>query len=103
RKGSAELNALLQDSLAGIRETMGFNRQAYEEDRVDGKSDLCRRDTLKAMYLWSYYSPGMMLVGSLGGALVLWNGAQEVLQQHLLGGELVILLSCLALFYVPIN
>lgn len=103
RKDSAELNALLQDSLAGIRETMGYNRQAYEQNRFDGKSDQCRRDTLKAMYLWSYYSPGMMLVGSLGGALVLWSGAQEVLQTHLSVGELVMFMSYLALFYVPIN
>jgi ABC-type multidrug transport system fused ATPase/permease subunit len=103
RKDSAELNALLQDSLAGIRETMGFNRQAYEQDRFDRKSDQCRRDTLKAMYLWSYYSPGMMLAGSLGGALVLWNGAQEVLSMHLSVGELVMFMSYLALFYVPIN
>jgi ATP-binding cassette, subfamily B, bacterial len=103
RRGSAELNALLQDSLAGIRETMGFNRQPFEEDRFNRKSDQCRRDTLKAMYLWSYYSPGMMLVGSLGGALVLWNGTQEVLQQHLSVGELVMFISYLALFYVPIN
>jgi ATP-binding cassette, subfamily B, bacterial len=103
RKNSAELNALLQDSLAGIRETMGFNRQPYEEGRFNRKSDQCRRDTLKAMYLWSYYSPGMMLAGSLGGALVLWNGTQEVLQQHLSVGELVMFVSYLALFYVPIN
>jgi len=103
RKDSAELNALLQDSLAGIRETMGFNRQAYEQGRFDHKSDQCRLDTLKAMYLWSYYSPGMMLVGSLGGALVLWNGAQEVLSSHLSVGELVMFMSYLALFYVPIN
>ena len=103
RKGSAELNALLQDSLAGIRETMGFNRQPYEEDRFGRKSDQCRRDTLKAMYLWSYYSPGMMLIGSLGAALVLWHGTQEVLQQHLSVGELVMFVSYLGLFYVPIN
>ncbi len=103
RKGSAELNALLQDCLAGIRETMGFNRQPYEEARFGNKSDQCRRDTLKAMYLWSYYSPGMMLIGSLGGALVLWHGTQEVLQQHLSVGELVMFVSYLALFYVPIN
>jgi ABC-type multidrug transport system fused ATPase/permease subunit len=103
RKGSAELNALLQDSLAGIRETMGFNRQPYEEGRFGRKSDDCRKDTLKAMYLWSYYSPGMMLAGSLGGALVLWNGTQEVLHQQLSVGELVMFMSYLALFYVPIN
>ncbi len=101
RKGSAELNALLQDTLAGIRETMGFNRQPYEEDRFGRKSDQCRKDTLKAMYLWSYYSPGMMLAGSLGAALVLWNGTHEVLGQRLSVGELVMFMSYLALFYVP--
>jgi len=103
RKGAAELNALLQDSLAGIRETMGFNRQRYEEDRFDRKSDQCRKDTLKAMYLWSFYSPGMMLIGSLGGALVLWFGTAEVLAKNLSVGELVMFMSYLALFYVPIN
>ncbi|MEQ1654542.1 MAG: ABC transporter ATP-binding protein [Nitrospira sp.] len=103
RKGAAELNALLQDSLAGIRETMGFNRQPYEQDRFGRKSDQCRTDTLKAMYLWSYYSPGMMLIGSLGGALVLWFGTAEVLAKHLSVGELVMFTSYLALFYVPIN
>jgi ATP-binding cassette subfamily B protein/subfamily B ATP-binding cassette protein MsbA len=103
RKSAAELNALLQDGLAGIRETMGFNRQAYEEGRFGRKSDQCRQDTLKAMYLWSYYSPGMMLVGSLGGALVLWHGTQEVLAGTLSVGELVMFVSYLAQFYVPIN
>lgn len=103
RKGSAELNALLQDSLAGIRETMGFNRQSYEQDRFGRKSDRCRQDTLKAMYLWSFYSPGMTLLGSLGGALVLWFGVGEVLAKHLSVGELVMFVSYLALFYVPIN
>jgi ABC-type multidrug transport system fused ATPase/permease subunit len=103
RKGSAELNALLQDSLAGIRETMGFNRQAYEQDRFGRKSDRCRQETLKAMYLWSFYSPGMTLLGSLGGALVLWFGVEEVLAKRLSVGELVMFVSYLALFYVPIN
>lgn len=103
RKGAAELNALLQDALAGIRETMGFNRQSYEQERFGRKSDSCRQDTLKAMYLWSFYSPGMTLIGSLGGALVLWFGVAEVLQKHLSVGELVMFVSYLALFYVPIN
>ena len=103
RKGAAELNALLQDVLAGIRETMGFNRQPFEQERFSRKSDRCRQDTLKAMYLWSYYSPGMMLIGSLGGAMVLWFGTAEVLQHRLSVGELVMFTSYLALFYVPIN
>ncbi len=82
---------------------MGFNRQPYEQARFDRKSDRCRQDTLKAMYLWSFYSPGMMLIGSLGGAMVLWFGTAEVLEHRLSVGELVMFTSYLALFYVPIN
>ena len=44
-----------------------------------------------------------MLIGSLGGAMVLWFGTAEVLQHHLSVGELVMFISYLALFYVPIN
>jgi ABC-type multidrug transport system fused ATPase/permease subunit len=58
---------------------------------------------LKAMYLWSLYSPGMILVGSLGSVLILWYGAGEVMRGALTVGELVMFLSYLALFYVPIN
>src|SRR5256886_15894770 len=31
RRSSAELNAYLQDAISGVRETMGFSRQAYEQ------------------------------------------------------------------------
>ena len=103
RKGSAELSAYLQDALSGIRETMGFTRQAYEETRFNRLSRAYSDTNLKAMYLWSLYSPGMILVGSLGTVLILWYGAGEVLNGRLTLGELVLFLSYLALFYVPIN
>ena len=103
RKQAAGLNAYLQDALSGIRETMGFNRQDYERGRFGDLSGRYSDSNLKAMYLWSVYSPGMMLVGSLGTVLVLWVGAGEVRSGSLTVGELVMFLSYLALFYVPIN
>jgi ATP-binding cassette subfamily B protein/subfamily B ATP-binding cassette protein MsbA len=103
RRKSAELNGYLQDALSGIRETMGFTRQAYEQARFDRLSRGYSDANLKAMVLWSLYSPGMILLGSLGTALILWYGAGEVLAERLTLGELVLFLSYLALFYVPIN
>ncbi|MEW6543227.1 MAG: ABC transporter ATP-binding protein [Nitrospirota bacterium] len=103
RRNAAELNAYLQDALSGIRETMGFNRQAHERQRFGALSRRYSDSNLKAMFLWSYYSPGMMFVGSLGTVLILWYGAGEVRQGALTVGELVMFLSYLALFYVPIN
>jgi ABC-type multidrug transport system fused ATPase/permease subunit len=103
RKSAAELNAYLQDALSGIRETMGFNRQSYERGRFNALSREYSDNNLKAMCLWSLYSPGMMFVGSMGTVLILWFGAGEVLAGNLTVGELVMFLSYLALFYVPIN
>ena len=103
RKHAADLNAYLQDALSGIRETMGFNRQAYEERRFGAISRQYSESNLRAMCLWSLYSPGMIFVGSLGSLLVLWYGAGEVMRGALTVGELVMFLSYLALFYVPIN
>lgn len=103
RRNAAELNAYLQDALSGIRETMGFNRQSYERERFGRLSWQYSDSNLKAMRLWSLYSPGMIFVGSLGTVLIIWYGAGEVLRGALTVGELVMFLSYLALFYVPIN
>lgn len=103
RKSSAELSGYLQDALSGIRETMGFTRQAYEQERFDRLSRTYSEMNLKAMVLWSVYSPGMIFLASLGTVLILWYGAGEVSEGRLTLGELVLFLSYLALFYVPIN
>ena len=103
RTHAADLNAYLQDALSGIRETMGFNRQGYEQGRFDQRSRAYAGGNLKAMILWSAYSPGMIFVGSLGSVLVLWVGAGEVARGTLTVGELVMFLSYLSLFYVPVN
>ena len=103
RKHSAELSGYLQDALSGIRETMGLMRQSHEQARFDRLSRRYSDANLKAMFLWSVYSPGMMLLGSLGTVVILWYGASEVMDGRLTLGELVLFLSYLALFYVPIN
>lgn len=103
RKNSAELSGYLQDALSGIRETMGFMQQAHEQTRFDRLSRAYSDANLKAMVLWSIYSPGMILLAGLGTVLILWYGAGEVVEGRLTLGELVLFLSYLALFYVPIN
>ncbi|MEO6203752.1 MAG: ABC transporter ATP-binding protein [Nitrospirales bacterium] len=103
RQQAAELNGYLQDSLSGIRETMGFNRQPYEQTRFQDMSHDYSQANLKAMYLWAIYSPGMIFIGSLGTILIVWYGAGEVVAGRLSTGELVMFLSYLVLFYTPVN
>ena len=103
RQHAADLNGYLQDALSGIRETMGFNRQPYERSRFQDMSQHYSQANLKAMYLWSVYSPGMIFIGSLGTVLIVWFGAGEVIAGRLTTGELVMFLSYLVLFYTPVN
>ena len=103
RQQAAELNGYLQDALSGIRETMGFNRQPYEQSRFQDMSQQYGQANLKAMYLWSVYSPGMIFIGSLGTVLIVWFGAGEVMAGRLTTGEFVMFLSYLVLFYTPVN
>lgn len=103
RRNVADLNAYLQDALSGIRETMSFNRHAYERERFSRLSKAYCEATLQVMRLWATYSPSMIFVGSLGSILILWYGTTQVQAGHLTVGELVAFLAYVALFYVPIN
>jgi len=103
RQNTAELSGYLQDSLSGIRETMAFNRHAFERERFDARNREVSQSNLKAMFLWSVYSPAMIFLGAMGTVLILWVGSMEVARGDLKVGELVMFVSYLALFYVPVN
>ncbi len=103
RQKLAYLNARLQDNLSGIREIIAFNRQDYERGRFNKKSEEYCATQLKVARLWSFYSPGMIFLGSMGTVLILSFGAHQVVQGEMTLGELVAFLSYLALFYTPIN
>ncbi len=103
RKNTAALSGYLHDALSGIRETVAFNRHDFEREQFDARNREVSQSNLKAMLLWSMYSPGMIFIGAMGTVLILWLGATEVAQGQLKVGELVMFVSYLALFYVPVN
>ena len=103
RKRAAKMNAKLQDSISGIRETLSFNRQLYEIKQFEKRSrDYCD-GTLKVMRLWAFYSPSMMFLGSLGTVLILLYGVGLVQAGDITVGSLIAFVGYLALFYTPIN
>ena len=103
RKRAAKMNAKLQDSISGIRETLSFNRQLYEIKQFEKRSrDYCD-GTLEVMRLWAFYSPSMMFLGSLGTVLILLYGVGLVQAGDITVGSLIAFVGYLALFYTPIN
>ncbi len=103
RKRAAKMNAKLQDSISGIRETLSFNRQLHEVKQFEKRSrDYCY-GTLEVMRLWAFYSPTMMFLGSLGTVLILLYGVGLVQAEDITVGSLIAFVGYLALFYTPIN
>jgi ABC-type multidrug transport system fused ATPase/permease subunit len=103
RKRAASMNAKLQDSISGIRETLSFNRQLHEVKQFEKRSrDYCD-GTLAVMRIWAIYSPTMMFLGSLGTVLILLFGTGLVQANEITVGSLVAFVGYLALFYTPIN
>jgi ABC-type multidrug transport system fused ATPase/permease subunit len=103
RQAMSMLNALLADSLQGIRQIKAFNRQPHENARFAERADAVRRRTLGVFGAWAVYSPMMSFVASLGTVLVLWRGGQLVITGEMTLGELVGFLFYLGLFYEPIG
>ncbi|NIQ98402.1 MAG: ABC transporter ATP-binding protein, partial [Desulfuromonadales bacterium] len=101
RERAARMNALLQDTLSGIRETLSFNRQGHEIGRFEKRSQDYCDGTLSVMRLWAVYSPTMMFLGSMGTVLILFYGIGLVRAEEITVGSLVAFIGYLALFYTP--
>ncbi len=103
REAASDLNALLHDNIAGIRQIKAYAAEAEEHKRFNRFSDKLRRATLRMMKWWALYSPGMSFVRMTGYVLVLGFGGQAVMAGSLTGGEFVQFLLFLSLFYEPID
>src|SRR5258707_4623918 len=65
RRASSDMNALLHDNLAGVRQIKSFVRENEEHARVNRVSDQLRRATLVVMRVWSIYSPSMSMIEAI--------------------------------------
>jgi ATP-binding cassette subfamily B protein len=103
RRASSDMNALLHDNLAGVRQIKSFVREKEEHARFNRVSDQLRRATLVVMRVWAIYSPSMSLFESIGALLVLGFGSHAVLTGSMQIGDLVAFLILIAFLYDPLS
>jgi ABC-type multidrug transport system fused ATPase/permease subunit len=98
-----DINAQLQDNIAGIRVIQAFGQEQAALDRFGGESYAYYQERVRGVRVWSTFFPSMRFVASLGMVLVLAFGAQRAANGELSLGTLVAFLSYAASFYQPIN
>ncbi len=103
REATSDMNSLLHDNIAGIRQIKSYAAEAVEHTRFNQASEQLRQATLRMMRWWAFYSPGMSFIKMIGYVLVLAFGGAEVMNGDLTQGEFLTFMLFLSLFYEPID
>ncbi|MFZ2095723.1 MAG: ABC transporter ATP-binding protein [Anaerolineales bacterium] len=103
QKELGNLNAILNDSLSGIREIKAFTREVEEMKRVNQGIDRYRISLLGALKLMATFQPFVEFTSSLGVLIVIYFGGKLALQQVLSVADLVAFFLYLDIFYQPVR
>lgn len=103
RSATSNLNSLLHDNIAGIRQIKSYAAEQVEHARFNRSSEHLKAASLRMMKWWAIYSPSMSFTRMIGYVLVLGFGGTAVMQGDLTRGEFLTFLLFLSLFYEPID
>ncbi len=98
-----DLNALLNENIAGIREIKAFTQEDNELLRVGMRIDRYRDSLLRALRLMATFSPFIEFTSSLGTLVVIYFGGRLAFQGALPISDLVAFFLYLEIFYQPIR
>ena len=99
----SKISSRVQETLSSIRAVQAFGREVAESQRFSYHADESLRAKLRLTVLqaWSQAMVGLLLAG--GTAAVVWIAGQRVLQGMLTVGDVVLLVSYLAMLYQPLQ
>ena len=97
------LNALLNDSISGIRDIKAFTREDEQLAQVGVGIERYRKSLLTALRLMAIFQPFVEFTSSIGSLVVIFFGGQLAFQGVLSVADLVAFFLYLDLFYQPVR
>lgn len=97
----AQLTAVLQENITGVRVVKAFAREDFEIDKFASENQVYLDRNIAATRLQSFVYPLMLFISTVGTVLILWFGGQEVVQGHLTIGTLLAFNTYLARLSQP--
>ena len=89
----ADINSLLQESIAAVRVVKSFVRERYEIERFHRQNELNFQAEMKNVQLTSLLTPTVEFLAAITVTFILWIGGYEVVQGDLTAGALVAFLT----------
>jgi ATP-binding cassette subfamily B protein len=97
----SELNALVQENLAGARVVRAYVQEPHEQARFEAANQEYLRRNRRLIRLFGSLYPGIQLLMGVGAALVLWLGGRMVVAGTISLGEFVAYSAYLAMLHWP--
>ncbi|MDQ3327186.1 MAG: ABC transporter transmembrane domain-containing protein, partial [Chloroflexota bacterium] len=98
-----DANAVLEETLAGVRVVKAYGREGYEAGRFGAAVDRAFHTALRRARVRAVFVPVITLLGFGAVTFVLWYGGREVLAGRLSPGALVSMLVYMLLIIGPIG
>jgi ABC-type multidrug transport system fused ATPase/permease subunit len=98
-----DINARLQDNLAGIQVIQAFGQEEQELQRFSAESEHYYQEQVRGIRHWSAFFPAMSFTATLGTVAILGVGAMMAVRGEISLGTLVAFLSYLQAVYGPIS
>lgn len=99
----SDISTRVQETLAGIRAVQAFGREDFESQRFRRQADASLKANLRLTLLQTGSQAIVGLLLASGTAAVVWIAATRVLQGRLTGGDVVLLVSYVAMLYKPLE
>ncbi len=103
RVAASDMNSVLHDNLAGIRQIKTYTSEPQEHARFNATSNRLAEATLTVMRAWALYNPSMTFFTACGPVIVLGFAAAQVLTGGLDFDTLVYFLVFTPFLYEPIG
>jgi ATP-binding cassette subfamily B protein len=89
QRESAELAAVVEETVAGVRVIKGFGAERVQGARLQVEADDIYRESMRAARVRAWYVPALDLLPNIGLIATLGYGGHQVLSGHLTLGGLV--------------
>src|SRR5204863_822974 len=97
----AEVSAVAQEALAGVRVVRAYRQEVAELDRFRGANEEYLRRNRRLIVLQGFFFPSMSFFLGLGALVVLWVGSREVISGRITLGQFVAFNSYLTMLSWP--
>lgn len=100
---SGKMLAMYNESVSGIKIIYGYNMvQAQVKKFREIQRSLFDR-TMKKVKAQGLMTPSMHIIAAVGIAIVIWQGSNQVIHNHMTPGSLVSFIAALIMLYNPIK